>query len=251
VNEPQASPDGGAGEDGLPMSSGELEDARRRLYAPGATEQDRDRWRRLEIARQEELARHADAAQPAPPDEQGVTDPADAAGASSGTARGRARWPRRLTVVLGSLAAAAVVVVGVALQAPLTAAPERDPTAPAVPPPPLAGTTLLTLAGTVEPGTKAGTTVYWNSGTTSVDPGGAAIAVALTCVGAGRVTVTLQTGAGGETFPFTCTATRRTFLRVSAARHDEPFLVFAPTTGRVVWALRIVARPAAADAGRA
>lgn len=210
-----------------------IESARRRLFQPDATDLDRAIWRDLEGRRIAEHRRVDDAVGRVLAD-AGEIGPMPAAAQPSG------RVGRRRLLIGAAALVSAVLVVSAAVAVGTIARRSPIPPAAVIEPPQLEGTTILTLVDRIEPGVTSTSTITWNSGYDPLQPDGFGLGIALRCRGVGRVVVRLT---NGESFPFTCTETARTFIRRSPGAHPDALVAFVPTTGRVLWGLRIVKLP--------
>lgn len=224
----------------VPGGSGEtspfigLESARRRLFQPDATQADRATWRDLQGRRTAERRQVDDAVSRVLAD-AGEIEPMLGPEQPPGRVDGH-----RLMIGTAALASALLIIGAVLTVEGIRHPAPISPVSWVIEPPPLDGTTILTLVDRLDPGVPATATVNWNSGYDPLEPDGFGLGIALRCRGAGRVVVRLT---NGESFPFTCTQTLRTFIRKSPGAHPDALVAFVPTTGPVLWGLRIVRLP--------
>lgn len=192
-----------------------LESARRRLYAPGGATA-------AEVAAFERLTRETGA-----PDEPPVAATPVVQASAWQEVRPPRRPRRRVLVVAGAALGAALLAVTIAVTRP---APITEVAVPA-----LAGTTILGYGRSADPATGPASVTYQPQGYTIYQPRGRTVAVALRCVGTGRVRIS-----AGARFDFRCSDQVRTTARRDAGPRTDPFLIMGTTVGDVVWSARIV-----------
>ena len=192
------------------------------MYGPEPDAQDRRRYEQLIAAQRDAGIRVA-----ALPPETEAADPAapNSAMRRRRTAVRRAAIPLALLLIVGAVLTVRAVLAATTLPETVTA-------------PSLSGTTLAVLGNERKTNLPHGETSYQPYGYTVFHPDGRSLHIALHCVGVGRVTVLTATE-----YPFHCAGGDHVLRLDDNTAHEQPFVLFAKSTGDVVWAVRITLRP--------